>query len=453
MSLLAHTALLAQQAFGPLEGVGTALAGWAVDDPDRHRPKPPVVDGDTLRLFGDTRVYLVADHTQSEWSDHDYLHMLHDGREMSFTLDLSRVPCGCIATVYLVQMDRPGLTDANYCDANTSPSHWCTEIDITEGNVAGYQSALHTKQGHADGNVCDADGCYAKLGAAASGAAAGAYGGGATIDTAQPFDVVTSVDHLDGLRIVLRQSGREVVAFDNHRAGNPEGRGVPFGEVGNIEKSMRSGLTLVASLWSQPGGSQWLSGPSCWSGCDLTSATFTLSNLKVPSTSPRPPAPAPSPPPPPPSPSPPPPRSPPPCPSFWGPHCPGRPQPTTAAARRHHHRTRRRHHRRRFRTAAAIAAVAAAAAHRAAACKPRRPARGGGRGTLEVGAGMAMGLAVAALLLTARRHLRERSARRNADAVADAEGGARHPPRRTGRGERQEKELLVMPTAAAATDL
>ena len=45
MSLLAHTALLAQQAFGPLEGVGTALAGWAVDDPDRHRPKPPVVDG------------------------------------------------------------------------------------------------------------------------------------------------------------------------------------------------------------------------------------------------------------------------------------------------------------------------------------------------------------------------------------------------------------------------
>ena len=59
-----------------------------------------------------------------------------------------------------------GLTDANYCDANTSPSHWCTEIDITEGNVAGYQSALHTKQGHADGNVCDADGCYAKLGAA-----------------------------------------------------------------------------------------------------------------------------------------------------------------------------------------------------------------------------------------------------------------------------------------------
>ena len=141
MSLLAHTALLAQQAFGPLEGVGTALAGWAVDDPDRHRPKPPVVDGDTLRLFGDTRVYLVADHTQSEWSDHEYIHMLHDGREMSFTLDLSRVPCGCIATVYLVQMDRPGLTDANYCDANTSPSHWCTEIDITEGNVAG--SAAH----------------------------------------------------------------------------------------------------------------------------------------------------------------------------------------------------------------------------------------------------------------------------------------------------------------------
>ena len=71
----------------------------------------------------------------------------------------------------------------------------------------------------------------------------------------------------------------------------------------------------------------------------------------------------------------------------------------------------------------------------------------------QFAAGITFELAVAALLLTASRHLRERSARRaNADAVADAEGGARHPPRRTGRGERQEKELLVMPTAAA-TDL
>ena len=352
-------------------------------------------------------------------------------------------------------MDRPGLTDANYCDANTSPSHWCTEIDITEGNVAGYQSALHTKQGHADGNVCDADGCYAKLGAAASAAAAGAYGGGATIDTAQPFDVVTSVDHLDGLRIVLRQSGREVVAFDNHRAGNPEGRGVPFGEVGNIEKSMRSGLTLVASLWSQPGGSQWLSGPSCWSGCDLTSATFTLSNLKVPSTSPRPPAPAPSPPPPPPSPSPPPPRSPPPCPSFWGPHCPGRPQPSPPPP---HPPPPPPHPPPPSPPPLPNPPPPSPPSPPPPPTAPPPASPGvlleeAAEGTLEVGAGMAMGLAVAALLLTARRHLRERSARRaNADAVADAEGGARHPPRRTGRGERQEKELLVMPTAAA-TDL
>ena len=74
-------------------------------------------------------------------------------------------------------------------------------------------------------------------------------------------------------------------------------------------------------------------------------------------------------------------------------------------------------------------------------------------GWAQLAGALLLALAVAALLLTARRHLRERGARRaNADAVADAEGGARHPPRRTGGGERQEKELLVMPTAAA-TDL
>ena len=42
------------------------------------------------------------------------------GSILSFTVDLSGVGCDCNAAVYLVQMDAPGQTTANYCDIQAS---------------------------------------------------------------------------------------------------------------------------------------------------------------------------------------------------------------------------------------------------------------------------------------------------------------------------------------------
>jgi len=79
-------------AVGP---VGGGSMGWAVD----HATYPPRVDGGALTVRGDARVYLVQDHAAgTTWGAHKYVR-LDLRRELRFNLDLSQVPCGCLACV------------------------------------------------------------------------------------------------------------------------------------------------------------------------------------------------------------------------------------------------------------------------------------------------------------------------------------------------------------------
>ena len=65
----------------------------------------PAASGSELRITSDTRVYLVKDAAQTHWAAHKYERIdLRSGAPMRFTLDLSQVPCGCLACVYLVAM-------------------------------------------------------------------------------------------------------------------------------------------------------------------------------------------------------------------------------------------------------------------------------------------------------------------------------------------------------------
>ena len=52
----------AQRAVGPV----AAGRGWAVDH------GYPLFDDDVLTMRGDSRLYLVEDHTRSSWDDHKY---------------------------------------------------------------------------------------------------------------------------------------------------------------------------------------------------------------------------------------------------------------------------------------------------------------------------------------------------------------------------------------------
>ena len=66
-------------------------------------------------MRGDNRVYLVQDYTQTEWENHKYMRIDLQSDVLSFEIDLSKVPCGCLACVYMVAMKDSVSVTNNYC--------------------------------------------------------------------------------------------------------------------------------------------------------------------------------------------------------------------------------------------------------------------------------------------------------------------------------------------------
>ena len=301
--------------YGPVPLAGHPRAGWVKD----HGWVS--VDDGALKVQGDARAYLIQDHTQNDgWGEHQYVRIDLEKSPLRFMLDLSNVPCGCLACVYLVTMKDPEDRWSNYCDMaeNVDPGvddELCYELDLLEADNRAMQTAIHTELGgtYGSGN-CDRNGCFARVGGPqAPPELQNVYGKGAghTINTDQPFEVVTSADSTGGMTIKLKQDGRSIHSFDRRMAGNPQGQGVPAKALEAL-KWTNGKLALVASLWTAD--TSWLDGPGCGE-CNLRDASFTIANLHV---SPTPPPPPPAPPPvpyppppaPPPSPTPPPPSTP-----------------------------------------------------------------------------------------------------------------------------------------------
>ena len=88
-----------------------------------------------VKLTGNARAFLVQDSLQTSWAEHKYMRLDLSRHPLSFTLDLSGVPCGCLACVYLVAMADPSADDDGYCDMaeNVKPGldgGPCTELDL-----------------------------------------------------------------------------------------------------------------------------------------------------------------------------------------------------------------------------------------------------------------------------------------------------------------------------------
>lgn len=118
-----------------------------VGDRDEHG----VLKG--FAVQGNNRLFAVRDYVWAhKWSDVNYRKLDLLGKALSFTVDLSEVPCGCNAAIYLVQMDAPVGERSNYCDIQGFDSDFdevepCTEIDLLEGNAKAVQATLHTTKG------------------------------------------------------------------------------------------------------------------------------------------------------------------------------------------------------------------------------------------------------------------------------------------------------------------
>ena len=123
-------------------------------------------EGDgTYRLLGNSRAYLVQDVRADAWSRRKYSRFDLSTAPLQFRLDLSQVPCGCLACVYLVAMREPSQGASNYCDMaeNVAPGYGgstCYEIDLLEANNHAMQAAIHTEVGGSFGSgQCDVRMC------------------------------------------------------------------------------------------------------------------------------------------------------------------------------------------------------------------------------------------------------------------------------------------------------
>mgnify|MGYP001180543877 CR=1 FL=1 len=108
------------------------------------------------------------------------------GGAFEYTVDLSSMPCGCVASVHGVRVDSEGCSEEDMASGNSQ----CQSIDVMQANPYGFNTAAHPCE---SGNCNAASQCEYNMreqGKEIYGD--GAYGpGGSMIDTNMPFTVKT----------------------------------------------------------------------------------------------------------------------------------------------------------------------------------------------------------------------------------------------------------------------
>jgi hypothetical protein len=181
---------------------------------DRCPGSVEVVDGTTLRLTGNQRLYLVEDARGGlTWDQLTYVRMpLSGGGEFAFTADISDVRCNCNAAIYLVAMPEPRSGSSCYCDITYgSCGSPCVEVDLLESNVEVAQTTLHAYQGNGADGTCNTYGCAVNWGhnreTPLGWRTADLWGSRGIIDTSEPYRVQATFENDGELRTTLTQVG------------------------------------------------------------------------------------------------------------------------------------------------------------------------------------------------------------------------------------------------------
>ncbi|KAI8607546.1 concanavalin A-like lectin/glucanase domain-containing protein [Chytriomyces sp. MP71] len=197
-------------------------------------------------------------------------------RQISFTVDVSNVPCMTDAALYVSSFDPvakladPGDFDyraspptGGYCDAQGFDGSACMEMDIFEGNSAATQVTTHTCSQRTCNSfdACDHAGCgvnsrhMPQIGP-----------DGTVVSTRLAFKVLTRFELDNGtvggdlVRIVqtLRQGNRIVQSAVLHdKACVPQ-----FGGIPKVGTALGEGMAMILSFWNLTGyaGDTWLDG-------------------------------------------------------------------------------------------------------------------------------------------------------------------------------------------------
>mmetsp|Transcript_83142 Transcript_83142/g.268986 ORF Transcript_83142/g.268986 Transcript_83142/m.268986 type:complete len:663 (-) Transcript_83142:494-2482(-) len=251
------------------------------------------VSGDALTLRHNSGFSITGSCQGGEWDPEAFTPFKLLGKTLSFSVNLSRVSCGCNLGLYLVHgpaRDASGSFSKGtcawspyYCDANQVCGQWCPELDVMEANSRVFSSTPHScdapsQEGHYRG--CDRTGC----GRSTSKMGGDAYGPGARykIDTTRPFEVHAAfhgsgLPSFTGMTTRLRQGGNEVVL-------DFSGCGAYFGDLAG---SMAGGMSMHITYWGGAASTMgWLDQPPCGDErCDGERAgEAMISNVKITST-------------------------------------------------------------------------------------------------------------------------------------------------------------------------
>ena len=213
------------------------------------------------------------------------------GKTLSWTVDLSNVPCGLNATFYSVHLSQ-GMGYRDACA--TFPS--TTELDFMEANQHAWHTTLHRSSGDCGGappvgiggTISDSRYLFYDVSGTQSNSSL-LYGPGSTytINTLLPFQATMNfVQDGQGVltNVVIKLSQGANTIGQQFHAENEEYKGwlAALGkEVGVVDGNQ--GNVLVWSLWT--GGLNWLESPPCPRGsspkCTATSCQCTISDISL----------------------------------------------------------------------------------------------------------------------------------------------------------------------------
>ncbi|KAI1434501.1 concanavalin A-like lectin/glucanase domain-containing protein [Xylaria sp. CBS 124048] len=220
------------------------------------------------------RLYLLGDD-----DDFEMLQLL--GQELTFTVDLSTLPCGENGALYLTEMDKSGGRSqyntggaqygSGYCDAQCPVSTWkngtlntdnsgycCNEMDILEGNSRANAFTPHPC--NAGDTDCDKSGCG--FNPYASGYT-DYYGPGLTVDTSRPFTIVTQFNTDDGtttgtLTSITRKYLQDGAVIPSANADGDTihadscSTAASYGGLAAMGEALGRGMVLTFSIWNDP---------------------------------------------------------------------------------------------------------------------------------------------------------------------------------------------------------
>nr|BAB64563.2 endoglucanase 1 [Holomastigotoides mirabile] len=225
-----------------------------------------------------SRVYIV------DTTDKKYQLFQFVGKEFTYTVDMSQIPCGVNAALYTVEMPAEGKSPGGveygygYCDANCVDGGCCMEFDIQEASSKAIVYTTHSCQSQTGG--CDTSGCGYNPYRDSNDHAFW----GQTINVNQPVTIVTqfvgSGGSLTEVKRLYVQGGKVTPAAkslsDSYCNVND------YRSLKTIGASFQRGHVVVFSLWDSDGMS-WMDGGNAGPCTSYNVATVESSqpNLKV----------------------------------------------------------------------------------------------------------------------------------------------------------------------------